>query len=185
MTDRHIDSKVTTITLWHMRSQLTTVKPPLSRLLRYRHHYYPVQLNQVNINDISGWITIILNSCITTASKILFRSSLWARCLRAVKEGGTTLTSEPVSTKKRLCECKSLMINRQLGHWPCEFVAANVWPGSFPNCMAPCISELPRQIWYGTSKGNLWSKIFDAEGQDSMYSGIWTYFAGGDEPSRI
>ena len=31
------------------------------------------------------------------------RVSLSGGCLRAVEEGGTTLTSEPVSTKKRVC----------------------------------------------------------------------------------
>ena len=81
--------------------------------------------------------------------------------------------------------CKYLMKNRRLGHWPGAFVASNVRPGSFPNCMAPCISELPHRIWYGTSKGNLWVKIVDAEGKDSMYSRMWTYFAGRNEPSRM
>ena len=113
------------------------------------------------------------------------RASLSGGCLRVVEDGRTTLTSEPVSTKKWVCVCKYLMKNRRLGHWPRASVAAYVWPGSFPNCMAPCISELPRQIWYGTSKGNLWSKIVDGEGQDSMYGGMWTYFAGRAEPSRM
>ena len=44
----------------------------------------------------------------------------------AVEEGGTTLTSECVSTKERVCVCKSLMKNRRLGHWLGAFVAANV-----------------------------------------------------------
>ena len=96
--------------------------------------------------------------------------------------GGTTLTSKSESTTKRLCMCKSLMKNKRLGHWPGTFVAANVRPGSFPNCKAPCISELPRQIWYGTCKRNLWLKIIDTERQDSMYGRMWTYFAGRDEP---
>ena len=88
--------------------------------------------------------------------------------------------------------CVDQEANRLLGHWPGGGggggggnLSLHVRPGSFPNCMAPCISELPCQIWYGTSKGNLWSKIVDAEGQDSMYGRMWTYFAGGDEPSRM
>ena len=38
--------------------------------------------------------------------------SLSGGCLRVVEEEGTTLTSEPVSTKKRVCICKYLMKNR-------------------------------------------------------------------------
>ena len=34
--------------------------------------------------------------------------------------GGTTLTSELVSTKKWVCVCKSLMKTKQLGHSPGE-----------------------------------------------------------------
>ena len=42
-------------------------------------------------------------------------------------------------------------------------VATSVWPESFPNCMAPCISELPRRIWHDTSKGNSWERIVNAD----------------------
>ena len=73
------------------------------------------------------------------------------------------------------------MKNRRLGHWPGAFVTTNIRPGSFPNCMAPCISEQPRHFLYGNSRGNLWAKIVDAEGQDSMYGGMWTCVSGGDE----
>ena len=46
------------------------------------------------------------------------RVSLSGGCLRAVEDGGTTLTSEPVSTRKWVWVCKFLMKNRRLGHWP-------------------------------------------------------------------
>ena len=65
---------------------------------------------------------------------------------------GMTLTSEPVSTRKRVCIVVSLTKNRRLGRGPLAPVAASVRLGSFPNCMAPCISELLHHIF--TSRQN-------------------------------
>ena len=73
------------------------------------------------------------------------RFSLSGGCLQAVEEGGTTLTSEPVSTNKRVCVCKSFMKNRRLGHlsllpglgvfpiaWLLEFLSCHAKLGMVP-----------------------------------------------------
>ena len=65
---------------------------------------------------------------------------------------------------------KSLMKNRRLGYWPRALMSGL---GVSPIAWLLTFLSLPRQIWYGTSKGNLWSKTVDAEGQDSMYGGMW------------
>ena len=43
-----------------------------------------------------------------TANWNIINSCEGQLCLRAVEVGGTTLTLEPVSTKKRVCVCKFL-----------------------------------------------------------------------------
>ena len=53
---------------------------------------------------------------------------LWCRSLG---EGGITLTSAPVSTRKRVPEAKSWKKRRLRGR-PGSLVAASDWPGRFP-----------------------------------------------------
>ena len=60
---------------------------------------------------------------------------LWER-LRSAEVGGMTLTSEPVSTRKRVLECISLMKNRRLEVEPVALVTASVWPTRYPSCRA-------------------------------------------------
>ena len=54
-------------------------------------------------------------------------------CLRSAQVGGSTLTSAPVSTRKRRPWLRSMMKKRRLGTRPGTPVAASDWPGRFPD----------------------------------------------------
>ena len=60
------------------------------------------------------------------------------------------LTSDPVSTKKRVCVVRSL---RQQRGGPETPVAASIRPGSFSNCTGPCTCGTCHRTWCGTSRG--------------------------------
>ena len=51
---------------------------------------------------------------------------------QSVGEGGITLTSAPVATRKWVPEAKSWIKHRQLDGRPRWLVAASDWPGCFP-----------------------------------------------------
>ena len=51
--------------------------------------------------------------------------------LRSAGDGGITLTSAPVSTKKRRPEYLSVKNSRRLGEWPVTLVAESIWPNRF------------------------------------------------------
>ena len=53
-------------------------------------------------------------------------------CFRSAAVGGMTLTSAPVSTRKRRPVFLSEIYNRRLGKWPVTLVAESEWPSRFP-----------------------------------------------------
>ena len=54
------------------------------------------------------------------------------RLRRAMRDGGITLTSAPVSTRYRVLEARSIIKKRRLTVGPGMLVAASNWPGRFP-----------------------------------------------------
>ena len=58
-----------------------------------------------------------------------WRLNVSCRFFRSMWVGGTTLTSEPVSTRKRKPDERSLTENRRLGDRPAALVAASAGPG--------------------------------------------------------
>ena len=78
------------------------------------------------------------------------------RLRRAMRDGGITLTSAPVSTRYRVPETRSVIKKRRLTVGPGVLVAASNWPGRFPTgsrvgyICVPC-----HQSGDGTSRGCL------------------------------
>ena len=60
------------------------------------------------------------------------RSPKSCLCFRSAAVGGMTLTSAPVSTKKRRPVFLSEIYNRRLGKWPATLVAESERPSRFP-----------------------------------------------------
>ena len=68
-------------------------------------------------------------------------------CFRSAPVGGSTLTSAPVSTRKRQLEVLSFKSNRRLGKWPATLVAENEWPNLFlPTCMGAAFGGLVAKL---------------------------------------
>ena len=103
---------------------------------------------------------------------------------RALTVGGQrgNDTSELVSTRKRVCIVVSLTKNRRLGRGPLAPVAASVRLGSFPNCMAPCISKRLHHIF--TCRQNRWSHAVVQRGCDDMRGSNLLYSRGRDRVVR-
>ena len=60
------------------------------------------------------------------------RAKQFCLCFRSAVDGGMTLTSAPVSIRKRRLELWSVRNNRRLGEWPATLVAESDWPSHFP-----------------------------------------------------
>ena len=73
--------------------------------------------------------------------------------LRSAGVGGMTLTSEPVSTRKRVWVGTSLTKKRRLEVGPVTPIAASVRPKRFPSCRAPGTSWPLHQISCGCCRG--------------------------------
>ena len=101
------------------------------------------------------------------------RVSLSGERRRSAGEGGMALTSDPLSTRKRVCVLRSLTKNSRLREGPETPVAASVWPGSFPNCTGPYTSGQLHRTWRGTSRGSLQEE--GSVGKDSEGDGAWRY----------
>ena len=94
-------------------------------------------------------------------------------CARSVREGGITLTSEPVSIRKWVLEDLSVMWKRRLCVGPAVLVAASDWPrGLTLECKALCISGLHLQTSGGTSRGR--DLKLGGVGQGWENVGSWT-----------
>ena len=93
--------------------------------------------------------------------------------LQSAEVGGMTLTSEPVSIRKRVLVCMSLTKKRRLEVEPVALVAASVRPIRFPSYRASGTSWQLHQTSSGTSK---WSRSSDVSGDphglDFVYDGF-------------
>ena len=80
------------------------------------------------------------------------RVSLSGGCLHLEKEGGITLTSNSVSTKKCVPVHVSVTYKRRLVGGTGTLVTASVQPLSFPSYMVPCTFEQLPQTWHDTNR---------------------------------
>ena len=103
--------------------------------------------------------------------------------LRSAGDGRITLTSAPVSTKKRRPEYLSVKNSRRLGEWPVTLVAESVWPNRFPPSGTEVyISSHGLRTCDGTSTGrhqNLWrSTLRRCRGRGYANTIVWTDYNG-------
>ena len=95
----------------------------------------------------------------------VMRMSLFIAHLRLVGEGGMTLTSEPVSTRKCVWFHHLQKIGDRVEGW--EYLSAL----GFPNCTGPCTYVLLHQTWRDTIRGVFrWGGAVAVE-QDAQVTG--------------
>ena len=134
--------------IWSNPSMGTKHQPPLT--IRCQHNLV-VSISCSPRSNVWEWVPNVfimesLAACNTKPSCCLTRSA---------GEGGMTLTSPPVSTRKRVPVTRSTTKNRQLEkNGPGMRVAISIWPWSFPRVSKEaCTFEQPHHNGNDTSKG--------------------------------
>ena len=135
--------------LMHNYQKLIALKKisTYNRVLDINYKYPTEYLSKANVKRQRA-CTISGNRVLLAARRL---TPICGRC-RSSRVGGMTLTSAPVSTRKRMWRERSMRKKRRLLFWPGWLVAIRAWPVSFPpRSKDHSISLLLDQTWHGTS----------------------------------